>query len=69
MRPLCFQIIPLVKPIAVNTIHLLVAGDGTDGETTDTIGLSFEDGSRGSVELDLKNWWAIHWQYKSAIKA
>jgi len=47
------QIIPLPEPIPVNSIHLLVAGDGTDGETTEKIGLRFGDGSFGALELDL----------------
>lgn len=62
------QIIPLPEPTPVNSVHLLVAGDGTDGETTETIGLSFQDGSHGELELDLKNWWAIHWLNKAAIR-
>lgn len=62
------QIIVLPKAIPVNALHLLVAGDGYDGETTETIGLSFTDGSTGSLELDVPNWWAIHWVYKSPIK-
>ncbi|ORY24452.1 alpha-L-fucosidase-domain-containing protein [Naematelia encephala] len=67
------QTLHLEQPAEIATVHLVAAGESPGGfllgETTEDLILGFTDGSTDKIELEVKNWWAIHWTNKGPIRA
>ncbi|EJD47020.1 glycoside hydrolase [Auricularia subglabra TFB-10046 SS5] len=61
------QTVKLPKVASVNALHVLYAGDWSDGESGDRFKLEFEDGSTEEVEMSSKNWWTGHWLNVGAV--
>nr|AOR51729.1 glycoside hydrolase family 29 protein [Phaffia rhodozyma] len=62
------QTIALPEPVEVSSLHLLVAGDWSDGASKEKILAEFTDGSSEELEVDVKNWWSIHWLNQGTIQ-